>query len=68
MKNSHVDPSSLLDRLEKKYAKKLQIERIKRQSKHQKQALMKVRGISVSKLLGNKQSPLFDNDFRPTYR
>lgn len=68
MKNSHIDPSSLLDRLEKKYAKKLQIQKLKKQSKYQKQTLMKVRGMSVSKLLGGKQSILFDNDFKFTHR
>ena len=67
MKSSRIDPSALLDRLEKKYARKVEIEKIKRQAKQQRQSLAKIRGMSVSNLLG-KQSALFDNDFKFTHR
>lgn len=67
MKRSHVNPSALLNRLEKKYARKVEIEKMKRQAKQQRQSLAKIRGMSVSNLLG-KQSAIFDNDFMLTHR
>jgi hypothetical protein len=62
MKSSHIDTSTLLDRLEKKYAKKLKNQKNKRQAKQQRQVLTKVRGMSVPILMG-KSSTLFELDY-----
>lgn len=62
MKSSHINASALLDRLEKKYAKKIKNQKNKRKAKQQRQTLTKIRGMSVPNLMGGS-SVLLDLDY-----
>jgi|GEM_PF-6715568 len=50
MKKNHYERRALLDRLEKKYIKKVQLHAFKRESDILKHQLSAVRGASVSRL------------------
>jgi len=67
MKKTHQDRKALLDRLEKKYIRKVQLHAFKRESEQLKNELNAMRGTSISQLQ-NQDFDFFDiSDFRATY-
>lgn len=67
MKKTHYDRRALLDRLEKKYIKKVQLHAFKRESEQLKHQLSAIRGRSVSRL-DDFDTDLFDiPDYKVTY-
>lgn len=67
MKKTHYDRRALLDRLEKKYIKKVQLHAFKRESEILKHQLSEMRGRSVSRMADN-DTDLFDiPDYKLTF-
>ena len=67
MQKTHQDRRALLDRLEKKYIKKVQLHAFKRESEQLKHELKAMRGTSIRQLK-NRDFDFFDiSDFRATY-
>lgn len=67
MKKTHQDRKALLDRLEKKYIKKVQLHAFKRESEQLKHELKAMQGTSIRQL-SNRDFDFFDiSDFRATY-
>lgn len=58
MKSTNYDHRALLDRLEKKYAKKLQTQKLKQQSNRLKLSLQAISGRPLKKL--RRERDLFD--------
>lgn len=67
MKKTHYDRKALLDRLEKKYIKKVQLHAFKRESDLLKHQLSAMRGSSVSKLEDESPELLEMPDYRLTF-
>ncbi len=65
MKSSAIDPSATLDRLEKKFAKKLRNQKNKKHARYLRQSLKRLRGMSISALKKSRTSP--EIDFRIGY-
>jgi len=67
MKKTQHDRRALLDRLEKKYIKKVQLHAFKRESEQLKHQLTSIRGTSVSRL-DELDSDLYEiPDYKLTY-
>jgi len=67
MKKSHYDHRAFLDRLEKKYIKKVQLHAFKRESEQLKNQLSAMQGRKVS-LFDDPDTDLFDiPDYKLTY-
>ncbi len=67
MKKTHYDRRALLDHLEKKYIKKVQLHAFKRESEQLKHQLTAMRGSSVDRFY-DRDSESFDMpDYRLTY-
>ena len=67
MKKTHYDRRALLDRLEKKYIKKVQLHAFKRESEQLKHQLSAIRGSDVSRF-EDLDSDLFDiPDYKVLY-
>lgn len=67
MKKTHYDRKALIDRLEKKYIKKVQLHAFKRESELLKNELHTMRGATMSQLKNN-DFDFFDlSDYRATY-
>lgn len=67
MKKTHQDRKELIDRLEKKYIKKVQLHAFKRESEHLKHELNAMRGMKVGRVRA-RDFDFFDvSDYKPTY-
>lgn len=67
MKKTHHDRRALLDRLEKKYIKKVQLHAFKRESDLLKNQLSAMRGSSVTHLSDETSELLDMPDYRLTF-
>lgn len=67
MKKTHHDRKALLDRLEKKYIKKVQLHAFKRESEQLKHELNAMRGMDVERIHGRDFDFFNSSDYRPTY-
>ena len=67
MKKTHHDRKALIDRLEKKYIKKVQLHAFKRESEQLKHELNAMRGMKVGRVR-SRDFDFFDvSDYKPTY-
>lgn len=67
MKKTHNDRVALLDRLEKKYIKKVQLQAFRRESEQIKRRLQSIRGRDIRQLIGGDTELVSLSEYRPRF-
>lgn len=67
MKKTQHDRVALLDRLEKKYIKKVQLQAFRRESEQIKRRLQSIRGRDIRQLIGGDTELVSLSEYRPRF-